>query len=53
MKKLFVLGASGFQIHLLVQAKRMGIHTCVVDINPKGRGLIFIRNCKQINIESG
>lgn len=31
MKKIMILGASEFQIPMVVQAKKMGIRTCVVD----------------------
>lgn len=34
MKKLLILGASEFQIPLIESAKKRGLHTCVIDINP-------------------
>ena len=34
MKKLMIFGASVFQIPLIEAAKKRGLHTCVLDINP-------------------
>ena len=41
MKKLLVLGGSEFQIPLLKQAKTMGIHTYVLDINPNAPAIKY------------
>ena len=38
MKKLMIFGASEFQIPLIEAAKRRGLHTCVLDINPHAPG---------------
>ena len=35
MKRLMILGASEFQIPLIESARRRGIQTCVLDINPQ------------------
>lgn len=51
MKKLLVLGASEFQIPLLQQAKSMGIHTCVIDINPNARGISFADEYKECSLK--
>lgn len=41
MKRLLILGASEFQIPLLLQAKKMDIYTCVVDINENAKGFLY------------
>lgn len=51
MKKLLVLGASEFQIPLLKQAKRMGVHTCVIDINPNASGICFADEYKECSLK--
>lgn len=38
MKKLLVFGAAEFQIPLIKRASEQGIHTCVLDINPRAEG---------------
>lgn len=51
MKKLLVLGASEFQIPLLQQAKKMGIHTCVVDINPNANAIKYADEYRECSLK--
>lgn len=39
MKKLLILGGSEFQIPLILQAKKMGLVTCLLDRNPEAPGI--------------
>lgn len=41
MKKLMILGASPLQIPGILQAKEMGLHTVVVDMNPNAPGFAY------------
>lgn len=41
MKKLFVIGASDFQLPAIVEAEQMGLHVGVADYNPKAVGIQY------------
>ena len=41
MKRLFVVGASDFQLPAILEAKKMGLYVGVADINPNAVGISF------------
>ena len=51
MKKLMVLGAPDFQIPLLKQARNMGVHTYVLDMNPHSRGAVYADDFYQCSLK--
>ena len=41
MKRLFIIGASDFQMPAIVEAKQMGLHVGVADFNPNAVGVSY------------
>ena len=41
MKRLFIIGASDFQLPAIQEAKQMGLHVGVADFNPSAVGIPF------------